>query len=202
MIEYAKTTAAGTVIEYPVYEHHIRNRGQLPRSYERVAATAEPAHNRLTHSAARLTPVRNAEGQLMQAWEISVKPLPLLRADMLSALADYRYQVETGGITLPDGTRIKTEREDQAMTNAAYSSLKNGLVSSTEWKSANGWLTVTLTELEPVATVLARHVAASFGAERDVAEQIKQSDLPALLALDLRGAFNAAYTSRLQTLNA
>jgi hypothetical protein len=201
MIEYAKTNAAGAVIEYPVYEHHIRNRGQLPRSYEPVFAAEPPLHNALTHQATLVKPVRNPAGELVQAWEVSVKPLEILCVDMLTELAGIRYQVETGGITLPDGTRIKTEREDQAMTNAAYSSLKNGLVPSTEWKSANGWLTVTLTDLEPVATVLARHVAASFGAERDVAEQIKQSDQAALLTLDLRGAFNAAYTSRLQALN-
>lgn len=201
MIEYAKTNAADAVIEYPVYEHHIRNRGQLPRSYERVSATAEPAHNRLTHTVAKRTPVRTAEGQLVQAWGISVKPLPLLRADMLTELAGIRYEFETGGITLPDGTQIKTARDDQAMTNSAYNSLKNGLVSSTEWKSGNGWITVTLTELESVATAVARHVAAAFGAERDVAEQIAQADQAALLALDVRAEFNAAYTSRLQALN-
>ncbi|MBP0047646.1 DUF4376 domain-containing protein [Marinobacterium sp. AK62] len=139
---------------------------------------------------------------MVQSWEVSAKPLTMLRTDMLSALADYRYQVETGGITLPDGTEIKTERDDQAMTNSAYNSLKNGLVSSTEWKSGNGWITVTLTELEPVATAVARHVAAAFGAERDVAEQIAQADQTALLALDLRGEFNAAYAARLQALSA
>lgn len=201
MIEYAKTNAAGAVIEYPVYEHHIRNRGQLPRSYEPVFATAPPLHNELTHQATLVKPVRNPAGELVQAWEVSVKPLEILCVDMLTELAGIRYQIETGGITLPDGTQIKTARDDQAMTNSAYNSLKNGLVSSTEWKSGNGWITVTLTELEQVATAVARHVAAAFGAERDVAEQIAQADQAALLALDVRAEFNAAYTSRLQALN-
>lgn len=160
-----------------------------------------PAYNPITE---RLQPdqLTVSSQRVERTYTPFAKTLEEAQSTALETLATIRYDVETGGITLPNGTSIKTERDDQSMTNSAYNSLKNGLVSATEWKSANGWITVTLTELEPVATAVARHVAAAFGAERDVAEQIGQADLVQLGAMDIQNEFRAAYSARLQALNA
>ena len=87
------------------------------------------------------------------------------------------------GVLLPNGANIRTDRESQAQLNAAYSSLKNGLIESTFWKADGGmWVSVTLTEIEPIAQVVANHVAACFAAERAHWEAIDQIDAVEALA--------------------
>ncbi len=118
------------------------------------------------------------------------------KADLVTEAAELRYFRETGGITLPDGTSINTEREAQGMLNGAYQSLKAGLVSDTDWKATSGWVTVTLTELEPIAQAVADHVRRCFRAERLVADQIAAAvTVDDLVTLNLQGAFEAAYSA-------
>ncbi len=198
-IEYAKTDSTGTVIEYPVYEHHIENRGHLIRSYEHVHPVAKPEFDELTQTVAKRKAQRGEDGLLYQVWVVIDKPEPLLREDMLAELADLRWKHETGGITLPNGVEISTTREDQGMTDSAYSSLKNGLIPDTDWKGPNGWGVVTLAELEPIAQAVALHVRASFGAERIVAEQISAASYTALKAManNLKAELLAAYAAKM-----
>jgi len=105
------------------------------------------------------------------------------RQDTLAALADYRYQVETGGLDLPDGSRILTDRESQGQLSSAYQSLTQPFVEAIDWKGADGWVTVTEAELRPIAQSVARHVQGCFTAERRVAESLGAND-------DYRTAFD------------
>ncbi|SOC56461.1 protein of unknown function [Chromohalobacter canadensis] len=104
--------------------------------------------------------------------------------DTLAALADYRFEVETGGIEI-DGQRILTDRESQAQLTGAYQALTQPFVDSIDWKSADGWVTVSEAELRPIAEAVARHVQGSFTAERRVAESLAGGD-------DYRTAFDEA----------
>lgn len=88
-----------------------------------------------------------------------------VKAGKLQQLASYRYERETAGIVI-GGMTIKTDRESQSQLNSAYTSLKSGLIASTEWKGEGGWATLTLAEIEPVAQAVAAHVAACFSVER------------------------------------
>lgn len=109
-------------------------------------------------------------------------------------LAAHRFQEETGGLDLPDGTRIKTDRESQSMTNNAYISLQGGLIADTEWKADSGWIEVTLAELEPIATAMSNHVRACFKAEKTVSDLIEAcTTLDELRALKISDEFKAAY---------
>ena len=95
------------------------------------------------------------------------------KEELKKTVTDRRYSVETGGITLPNGVKIKTDRESQAQLSSAYSSLKNGLITDTQWKGDNGeWVLVTLTEIEPIAQAVAAHVRACFAAEKQHFESI------------------------------
>jgi len=87
------------------------------------------------------------------------------RAEKLAALASYRYHEETKGIMV-GGVLVATDRESQAMVNGAYSSLKDGLILDTDWKGANGWVVVTLAEIQLIAQAVALHVRACFANER------------------------------------
>jgi hypothetical protein len=88
------------------------------------------------------------------------------------------------------------------MTSSAYNSLKDGLIADTDWKGKSGWVVVTITELAPIAGAIAAHVRGSFGAERIVAEAIEQADQATLLAMNIKTDFLAAYTLKMEELNA
>lgn len=114
----------------------------------------------------------------------------------LKELADHRWQIETGGVTLPDGSRILTDRESQAQLTSAYQSLTQPFVDSIDWKAADGWVTVTETELRPIAQAVARHVQGCFKAERQVGEIINAAeDAEALHAINIAGEFAKAITT-------
>lgn len=136
------------------------------------------------------------ENQLQRhtAWE------PLTEREAIGTeakqhLAYVRWQSETNGLTLPDGNQIRTDRESQAQLTSAYQSLKSGLIPDTQWKAATGWVTVTLTELEPIAQAVAAHVRACFAAEKAVSDQIDNATTDALIALDIESSFNSALTA-------
>jgi len=118
------------------------------------------------------------------------------QATLTQHVASIRFTTETGGISLPGGTQINTQRDAQAMLTGAYQSLKSGLVQDTEWKATSGWVTVTLTELEPIAQAVAEHVRRCFQAERAVSDQITSATtVDQLQALDLQTAFDTAYSA-------
>lgn len=57
-----------------------------------------------------------------------------------AALADYRWQRETGGLTLADGSRVLTTREAQSQISNAVQSISSGLITDpVTWKLASGW---------------------------------------------------------------
>ncbi len=108
----------------------------------------------------------------------------------LQDLADHRWRIETGGVELPDGSRIHSDRESQAQLTSAYQSLTQPFVDDIDWKGPDGWVTVTETELRPIAQAVAEHVQGCFKAERRVSEQIDVAeDAEALYAINIRKAF-------------
>ncbi|WP_336268795.1 DUF4376 domain-containing protein [Vreelandella arctica] len=108
-------------------------------------------------------------------------------------LAAVRYNRETGGVELPDGSRIRTDRESQAQVNAAYTTLRDSFLTTADFKGENGWVTITLAEITPIAKAVAQHVQPCFTAERRVSEKINAAeDAEALNAIDIAGEFAAA----------
>ncbi len=142
-----------------------------------------------------LQPWRVAGDELQRGFDFHLLPIDEIRDNLTEALSDIRWRHETGGIDLA-GSQILTDRESYGMLSNTYTSLKNGLVPDAQWKSATGWITVTLPALEPIAKAVAEHVRAAFAAERYVSEQIitKALDTDALLAIDLQHEFDQALT--------
>ncbi len=112
------------------------------------------------------------------------------RAALVAVLARIRWQFETGGLVLPDGTQIRTDRETRASITEAINSLNSGLMTEPgTWKMANGWAELTGDTLAAIAGAVGAHVKASFAAERRVSEQIEA--LPDVAGFDLQAAFYA-----------
>ena len=150
---------------------------------DRVYATDQPPYNSRIETVIRDGVVQNADGRWEAAWRVPTDAeardafLINVKNALKAEVATLRYEKETGGVLLPNGANIRTDRESQAQLNAAYSSLKNGLIESTFWKADGGvWVSVTLTEIEPIAQIVANHVAACFAAERVHCEAIDQID--------------------------
>jgi len=119
-----------------------------------------------------------------------------IRENLQDAIADIRWQKETAGITLPNGIKVKTDRESQGTIFNGYNSLKSGLLQSSKWKFSGQWVTVTLTDIEPIAQAVSQHVSACFDAEEAVSTQIDNAaDTDALLAIDLQHEFTQALSN-------
>lgn len=105
--------------------------------------------------------------------------------DLLDEAASMRWRIEAGGIVFSE-CQISTDRESQSALFSTYSSLLSGLISDTQWKTANGsFILVTLNELKPIAQAVASHVRSCFAAE--------QAHIEAIYALDTqakRDAYN------------
>lgn len=116
--------------------------------------------------------------------------LDYLRGQLKTRLAAIRFAKETAGVTLPDGSQVRTDRESQAQVNSAYTSLREDFVATADFKGANGWVAITLEEITPIAKAISQHVQPCFTAERRVSEQIEAAGTAEeLVAIDLEGAF-------------
>lgn len=110
-------------------------------------------------------------------------------------LERYRYQVETSGTELDDGTPILTSREAQAQLTSAYMTLYMEFTDTVDWKSPDGWVQVDRTTLEPIAQTSGRYVQRCFSAERQVAVDdldAMTDDIDALREFDIKQAFDDA----------
>lgn len=114
------------------------------------------------------------------------------QATARTALAELRWQRETGGVTLPDGTVLQTTRDAQAQIANAVQASALGLVAfPLPWKAATGWVDLTdQVVLRTVAAIVAGHVAACFRAEKAVDQQIEIGRVENLAA-----AFDTAYAA-------
>lgn len=77
-----------------------------------------------------------------------------------------RWEVETGGITLPNGIRVATGIDDQNRITSVVANAERAGLEEVDFKSAEGWVKVTLAELQAIATAIALHVQACFSTER------------------------------------
>lgn len=99
--------------------------------------------------------------------EISDKRVKFLRG----VVAEVRYGKETKGITV-DGIAINTERDSQAMiTGAALSAVLDDTYVC-RWKTPNGFVDLTASELISVSQSMRKYVQACFDRESELVEAI------------------------------
>lgn len=99
--------------------------------------------------------------------------LDMAKLTKLAQLADWRYALEVGGVTV-EGIAVSTSRQSQAQLTSTYANLKDGLISSVEWKQIGGsFATLNLTQMEKIVAAVALHVQTSFSTEKFYSEQIK-----------------------------
>lgn len=102
-------------------------------------------------------------------------------------LAQRRWEVETGGITMPNGMRVLTGRADRDNITSLILTAEAAGIDTVDFKAASGWVHLTLQEVREVAQAIAVHVQACFSAERAA-----NSAIDALQTLAEVAAFDVA----------
>lgn len=92
--------------------------------------------------------------------------LDMLQVQLVQAATAKRWEVETSGITLPDGVRVATDKADQDRITAVVVNAAAAGVETLDFKAVHGWVTLTVAEVQGVASAIALHVQACFSAER------------------------------------
>lgn len=154
----------------------------------RVVPSSPPAYNAISHGIREKAPVL-LNGKYTQQWEI-YELEPDVVADNIESgkrrLADQvtqkRWEVETGGIILAGGTEVKTGLDDQNRINCVIVNAARAGFTEVDFKSATGWVTISLANLEAIADAVSAHVQQCFSAERAHHEAIEQLSTPEAIA--------------------
>ena len=109
-------------------------------------------------------------------WEIlperPVPPEPAieeLRDQLLQAATDKRWEVMTGGITLPGGIEVGTTIDDQnRITSVVANAALAGLTDEDEvdFKATSGWVRISIGQVKAIAGAIGQFVQACYTAER------------------------------------
>lgn len=97
--------------------------------------------------------------------------LARLKREKLAALAARRYEAEVGGLTLPSGLQVATDRESQMLITGAALYARDNL-SSVSYKARSGFVTMNAVDLKSLFGAVAGHVQKCRNHEYDLAQQI------------------------------
>lgn len=99
--------------------------------------------------------------------------LNTLKREAVEQLAAYRYAIQTGGMTLDDGTRVLTTDEAIARQQIAADALADGR-ETVDYKAVDGWITLDAAALEAMRRQIRARTQDCFSAERTAAGQIAE----------------------------
>lgn len=129
--------------------------------------------------------VESADDIILDNGQIRVKTeqekLEELKQTKLQEIAYKRWKEETGGLTLPDGIVVKTDRESQALLTAAVLKAQDDPSYVVNWKAKNGWFQIDAATLIAIADAVRAHVQACFDKEKQLQEQIDVAETEAEL---------------------
>lgn len=108
--------------------------------------------------------------------------LQIAKDDKFAQIAAWRYACEVGGVTM-GGMAINTSREAQALLGNAVLSMREGHITSVDWKLASGqFVTLTMAELVLMARAVAVHVQTCFTAEKQLRARVQACTQPEKVA--------------------
>lgn len=93
-------------------------------------------------------------------------PQNLTSEALKEKITNKRWQIETGGLTLPSGVHVATGIDDQNRITSVIANAELAGVEVVDFKAASGWVSITVAELKAVAAAIALHVQRCFTAER------------------------------------
>lgn len=124
-----------------------------------------PAYDPLTHTLA-FDGVELVDGIYHARYTLAPLPAQQVRADLMDAATSKRWDVMTGGVTLPGGISVGTTTDDQNRVTSVIANAQLAGVESMDFKAQNGWVTLSLDQVRGIAAAVALHVRACYAAER------------------------------------
>ncbi len=88
-----------------------------------------------------------------------------LREVLKNKATERRWEVETGGLTLPNGIKVKTGVDDKNRITTVLVNAKLAGLTSVNFKSDSGWVPMTLSEIEAIAIAISLHTDQCFNNE-------------------------------------
>lgn len=122
------------------------------------------------------------DGVLQRTYTKTPWELEKAREVLLGRVTAKRWEVEVGGMKLPNGTELHTRVDDQNRITSVIANARLAGVREVDFKAKSGWVTLTLQELEQIAAAIALHVQGCFTSERRHQEYIVQ--IPTLEELE------------------
>ena len=124
-----------------------------------------PAYDPRTHTLA-FDGVELVAGIYHARYTLAPLPVEQVRADLMDAATSKRWDVMTGGVTLPGGISVGTTTDDQNRVTSVIANAQLAGVESMDFKAQGGWVTLSLDQVRGIAAAVALHVHACYAAER------------------------------------
>ncbi|MDA8448485.1 DUF4376 domain-containing protein [Acidovorax sp. GBBC 3332] len=148
--------------------------------YRVVTIREQPAYDPLAEAVVAQPPAPDEDGRWFQDFAVRLmsaeETASALQADkgrLQAAATAQRWAVETGGVTLPSGTRVGTTVEDQNRISTVIGNAQLAGITQVDFKAKSGWVSLSLDDLRGIASAIAQHVQACFSAERAHHEAIE-----------------------------
>lgn len=94
----------------------------------------------------------------------TLKDIEPLKANKLVALAQHRYNVETGGMTV-NGMKVATDDRSKSLINGAFNLCQAVPTTTVQWKTPEGFIPLTAAQVTAIAVAMGQFVQACFAAE-------------------------------------
>lgn len=104
-------------------------------------------------------------GYIEQERAAAPPSLDFLREQVKALATSQRKQIEAAGITLADGSRILTAKEDQDRIDTALANMERYAIKSLDFKAASGFVTLGYDQLKAIGAAVVAHVQGCFTAE-------------------------------------
>lgn len=130
--------------------------------------------------------------RVIERYTVANKTLAERKAQMLIALADKRWQIEIGGITL-GGLTIPTDRDTQSIVDRAVAAFADGdITAPIDFKTAAGFVQIDEANMRAIKAAGAQHIQACFTRERELTTAINGAATHAALdAVDINTGWSA-----------
>ena len=147
-----------------------------------------PAYDPRAHQLA-LDGVELVEGIYHARYTLAQRPVDQVRADLMDAATSKRWDVMTGGVTLPGGISVGTTIDDQNRVTSVIANAQLAGVESMDFKAESGWVTLSLDQVRGIAAAVALHVHACYAAERAHHEAIAAASDAELSGYDINAGW-------------
>ena len=135
--------------------------------------------------------VELVDGIYHARYTLASLPVDQVRADLMDAATSKRWDVMTGGVTLPGGISVGTTVDDQNRVTSVIANAQLAGVESMDFKAESGWVTLSLDQVRGIAAAVALHVHACYAAERAHHEAIAAASDAELFGYDINEGWPA-----------